>query len=84
MPGLIPGVYIYISYVYVLHIMCICILSRIISQKTAASLYDLGILFVLFMGGMEVDLQALKKGWKLVLVNGLGQVRLYRARCLYM
>jgi Kef-type K+ transport system membrane component KefB len=47
-----------------------------LSKDTAASLFDLGILFVLFMGGMEVDLNALKKGWNLVLINGLGQITL--------
>jgi Kef-type K+ transport system membrane component KefB len=45
-----------------------------VSVKTAASLFDLGILFVLFMGGMEVDLTAFKSNWNRVLVNGLGQV----------
>jgi len=45
-----------------------------LSAETADALYDLGILFVLFMGGMEVDLQALKKAWKLVLVNGMGMI----------
>ena len=47
-----------------------------LSKDTAASLFDLGILFVLFMGGMEVDLNALKRGWNLVLINGLGQIML--------
>ena len=47
-----------------------------LSKDTAASLFDLGILFVLFMGGMEVDLNALKRGWNLVLINGLGQILL--------
>jgi Kef-type K+ transport system membrane component KefB len=47
-----------------------------LSVATAASLFDLGILFVLFMGGMEVDLEALRKFWKLVLVNSLGQILL--------
>jgi Kef-type K+ transport system membrane component KefB len=45
-----------------------------LSDQTAAVLFDLGILFVLFMGGMEVDLGALKAAWKLVLINGLGQI----------
>jgi CPA2 family monovalent cation:H+ antiporter-2 len=45
-----------------------------LSTETAAALYDLGILFVLFMGGMEVDIAALKKAWKLVLINGMGQI----------
>ena len=47
-----------------------------LSTETAAALYDLGILFVLFMGGMEVDIEALKKAWKLVLINGMGQILL--------
>ena len=46
------------------------------SVKTAASLFDLGILFVLFMGGMEVDMEAIKHDWKRVLINGLGQILL--------
>jgi Kef-type K+ transport system membrane component KefB len=45
-----------------------------LSDQTAAVLFDLGILFVLFMGGMEVDLGALKAAWKLVLINGMGQI----------
>ena len=45
-----------------------------LSVATSSALFDLGILFVLFMGGMEVDLQALKKSWFLVLVNGMGQI----------
>ena len=44
------------------------------SDETTAVLYDLGILFVLFMGGMEVDIPALKKAWKMVLINGMGQI----------
>lgn len=45
-----------------------------LSDQTAAALYDLGILFVLFMGGMEVDLKALIENWKLVAINGMGQI----------
>jgi len=47
-----------------------------LSDKTGAALFDLGILFVLFMGGMEVDINALKKSWKVVLINGGGQIGL--------
>ena len=47
-----------------------------LSVPTTNSLFDLGILFVLFMGGMEVDLNALRNYWQLVLVNGLGQILL--------
>ena len=47
-----------------------------LSVKTSNALFDLGILFVLFMGGMEVDIGALLKGWQVVLINGLGQIGL--------
>jgi Kef-type K+ transport system membrane component KefB len=45
-----------------------------LSVATSSALFELGILFVLFMGGMEVDLGALMKGWQVVLINGLGQI----------
>lgn len=45
-----------------------------LSVETSAALYDLGILFVLFMAGMDVDIGALKKAWKLVLINGCAQI----------
>jgi Kef-type K+ transport system membrane component KefB len=47
-----------------------------LSMPTAAALYDLGILFLLFMAGMEVDLQAVMKGWKLILIHGIGHLGL--------
>ena len=50
-----------------------------LSVKTSNALFDLGILFVLFMGGMEVDIGALIKGWKVVLINGIGQIGLNTA-----
>lgn len=45
-----------------------------LSVPTATALYELGILFLLFMAGMEVDLNAVMKAWQLILVNGLGQI----------
>eukprot|EP00802_Teleaulax_amphioxeia_P006971 Tamp_06977.p1 GENE.Tamp_06977~~Tamp_06977.p1 ORF type:complete len:693 (+),score=154.35 Tamp_06977:97-2175(+) len=45
-----------------------------LSMPTAAALYELGILFLLFMAGMEVDLGAVMKGWKLILINGFGHI----------
>ena len=45
-----------------------------LSVPTATALYELGILFLLFMAGMEVDLQAVMKAWKLILINGLGHI----------
>ena len=45
-----------------------------LSTSTAAALYELGILFLLFMAGMEVDLQAVMKAWQLILVNGMGHI----------
>ena len=45
-----------------------------LSVPTATALYELGILFLLFMAGMEVDLKAVLKAWQLILVNGMGQI----------
>ena len=45
-----------------------------LSLPTATALYELGILFLLFMAGMEVDLQAVKKAWQLILINGGGHI----------
>ena len=50
-----------------------------LSTRTASALFDLGILLVLFCGGMEVDIGALKKSWKVVLINGGGQIGLNTA-----
>ena len=47
-----------------------------LSVPTATALYELGILFLLFMAGMEVDLQAVMKAWQLILINGLGHISL--------
>ena len=47
-----------------------------LSVPTATALYELGILFLLFMAGMEVDLQAVMKAWQLILINGLGHIAL--------
>ena len=35
---------------------------------------EIGIIMLLFMAGLEVDIQSFFKRWKLVIVNGLGQV----------
>ena len=46
----------------------------LISLELANAFIELGIILVLFMGGLEVDLPAFKARWRLVLANGLGQI----------
>lgn len=43
-------------------------------REAADSFIELGIIFLLFLGGLEVDVSSLKKQYKLVLINGLGQI----------
>lgn len=40
---------------------------------------ELGIILLLFMAGLEVDFRSLRKNWRLVLGNGLGQIFCYTA-----
>jgi len=35
---------------------------------------ELGIIFLLFMAGLEIDFESFRKRWKIVLTNGLGQI----------
>eukprot|EP00961_Rhodomonas_salina_P220665 2983372-Rhodomonas_salina.1 len=49
-------------------------LSDSVSRELTAAFIELGIILVLFMGGLEVDVPAFFLRWKLVLVNGLGQI----------
>lgn len=35
---------------------------------------ELGIIFLLFMAGLEIDFDSFKKRWKIILTNGLGQI----------
>jgi len=43
-------------------------------REAADSFIELGIIFLLFLGGLEVDVAAIKAQYKLVLINGLGQI----------
>lgn len=45
-----------------------------LSRTTMNALIELGITLVLFMGGLEVDIDALRKYLKLTLINGCGQI----------
>ncbi|MDP7630056.1 MAG: cation:proton antiporter [SAR324 cluster bacterium] len=45
-----------------------------INKNVLTAVVDVGIILLLFMAGMEVDIQGLIKRWKLLLINGVGQV----------
>jgi CPA2 family monovalent cation:H+ antiporter-2 len=45
-----------------------------LSRSTMNAFIELGITLVLFMGGLEVDIGALRKYLKLTLINGCGQI----------
>ena len=49
-------------------------LSGSVSRELTAAFIELGIILVLFMGGLEVDVAGFMSRWKLVLLNGLGQI----------
>lgn len=45
-----------------------------LSRTTMQALIELGITLVLFMGGLEVNIKALRKYLRLTLINGCGQI----------
>eukprot|EP00961_Rhodomonas_salina_P080786 1086654-Rhodomonas_salina.1 len=49
-------------------------LSGSISRELSTAFIELGIILVLFMGGLEVDVPAFRSRWRLVLLNGMGQI----------
>jgi Kef-type K+ transport system membrane component KefB len=50
--------------------------DELISKELMTAFIDIGIILLLFMAGMEVDLKGMIKRWKLVLINGVGQIGL--------
>ena len=49
-------------------------LKDIINTNVMTAFVDVGITLLLFMAGMEVDIPGLIKRWKLLLINGFGQI----------
>ena len=49
-------------------------LKEIINTNVMTAFVDVGITLLLFMAGMEVDIPGLIKRWKLLLINGFGQI----------
>ncbi|MBC8259288.1 MAG: cation:proton antiporter [SAR324 cluster bacterium] len=47
---------------------------EIINGDVMTAFVDIGITLLLFMAGMEVDIPGLIKRWKLLLINGFGQI----------
>eukprot|EP00961_Rhodomonas_salina_P190009 2563704-Rhodomonas_salina.5 len=47
-----------------------------VSKELTDAFIELGIILVLFMGGLEVDVPAFLSRWQLVVINGLGQILL--------
>lgn len=45
-----------------------------VSRELATAFIELGVILVLFMGGLSVDVPGFFKRWMLVLFNGLGQI----------
>ena len=45
-----------------------------VSDEMVEVFSEIGIILLLFMAGLEVDFKSLRKRWKLVLGNGLGQI----------
>ncbi|HBI29088.1 MAG TPA: sodium:proton exchanger, partial [Deltaproteobacteria bacterium] len=45
-----------------------------INKNVLTAFVDVGIILLLFMAGMEVDIKGMIKRWKLLLINGFGQV----------
>ena len=46
----------------------------VINTNVMTAFVDIGITLLLFMAGMEVDIPGLIKRWKLLLINGFGQI----------
>jgi len=46
----------------------------VINKEVMTAFVDIGITLLLFMAGMEVDIPGLIKRWKLLLINGFGQI----------
>jgi len=46
----------------------------VINKDVMTAFVDIGITLLLFMAGMEVDIPGLIKRWKLLLINGFGQI----------
>ncbi len=46
----------------------------VLPQELLAAFTEIGIIMLLFMAGLEVDLRNFIKRWRLVVVNGVGQV----------
>ena len=49
-------------------------IKEIINTNVMTAFVDVGITLLLFMAGMEVDIPGLIKRWKLLLINGCGQI----------
>ncbi len=49
-------------------------LKDVINKDVMTAFVDIGITLLLFMAGMEVDIPGLIKRWKLLLINGFGQI----------
>ena len=49
-------------------------LKEVINKDVMTAFVDIGITLLLFMAGMEVDIPGLIKRWKLLLINGFGQI----------
>ena len=47
---------------------------EVINKEVMTAFVDIGITLLLFMAGMEVDIPGLIKRWKLLLINGFGQI----------
>ena len=47
---------------------------EVINKDVMTAFVDIGITLLLFMAGMEVDIPGLIKRWKLLLINGFGQI----------
>ena len=47
---------------------------EVINKDVMTAFVDIGITLLLFMAGMEVDIPGLIKRWKLLLINGCGQI----------
>ena len=48
--------------------------KEVINKDVMTAFVDIGITLLLFMAGMEVDIPGLIKRWKLLLINGFGQI----------
>ncbi|KAJ1473577.1 Sodium/hydrogen exchanger family-domain-containing protein, partial [Baffinella frigidus] len=55
-------------------IACILVGAWHLRREAADTFIELGIIFLLFLGGLEVDVKAILSQYKLVLINGLGQI----------